>query len=195
MIQPAERDMWDRKSRFFKSWNCFHMMEDMIDMVWVLLLGCQESDNLIITSFEGWMYSVAGFLTSSSTGGFIVSPSSWKSFGFPRGTFWNVFTMRHHTTLLWAFAASSFTAALYALDKSRPALRMIAIIPQSWTNDDNREDPQITRVLLPRRPDHDWESLVDLSGRSTQNLLHTGDAPNAALGQPGWARLWLPWPS
>lgn len=27
-------------------------------------------------SFEGWMYSVVGFLTSSSTGGFILSPSS-----------------------------------------------------------------------------------------------------------------------
>ena len=118
------------------------------------------------------MYSVVGFLTSSSTGGFIVSPISWKSFGFPHGTFWNVFTVRHHSSL-WAFAASSFTAALWLLDKSRPALQMIAIIPQSGTNDDNREDPQITRVLLPRRPDHDWESLVDLSGRSTQSLLYS----------------------
>ena len=147
-----------------------------------------ESDNLIITSFEGWMYSVVGFLTSSSTGGFIVSPSSWKSFGFPHRTFWNVFTVRHHNTSLWAFAASTFTAALWLLDKSRPTLQMIAIIPQIGTNDDNREDPQITRVLLPRGPDHDWESLVDLSGRSTQSLLHSGDAPNAALGQPGWAQ-------
>ena len=99
---------------------------------WIWLIWCEYSYamSLIITSFEGWMYSVAGFLTSSSTGGFIVSPSSWKSFGFPHGTFWNVFTMRHHTTSLWAFAASRLTASLYALDKSRPALRMIAIIPQ-----------------------------------------------------------------
>ena len=143
--------------------------------------------SLIITSFEGWMYSVAGFLTSSSTGGFIVSPSSWKSFGFPHKTFWNVFTVRHHTTrhsellqLLVSLLHSDYWT-------SQGLLFKWLLLFLSWTNDDNREDPQITRVLLPRSPDHDWESLVDLSGRSTQSLLHS-DAPNAALGQLGWAQ-------